>query len=354
MTRKTRKKITKVSINDVAKRAGVSITTVSRVINKMSTVKDYNREKVERVIAELNYRPDISARRLAGGKINTIGFIIPRFDDMFHTYYVTQIMRSVCQRASESGLDILVHLTSKTLSKELLDMHLANISLCSGIIFADILGNEALLRDVLKEGIHCIVMNYFDKKLDAGCIAIDNKGGAIKAVDYIISLGHQKIATITGDLAIQAGRDRLEGYKESLKRHGISIDENLIKEADFSPQSAKKATLKILESDTYPTAIFVASDEMAVEAINVLQKNKIRVPQDISIAGFDDSWFATQGPINLTTVRQPLSEMGELAVNNLKELIFSKIKITPPKVILPTELVVRESCVAPLRREDFY
>lgn len=354
MAKRKRKKITKVSINDVAKKAGVSITTVSRVINKMPTVKAYNREKVEKAINELGFRPDISARRLAGGKINTIGLIIPKFEDMFHTYYVTQIIRSVCQTASESGLDVLVHLTSKTVDPRLLDTHLENISFCSGILFADIKGNEKLLNIVIEEEIPCIVMNHLDKDLKAGCIAVDNKGGAIKVIDHIVSLGHRKIATITGDLAIQAGRDRLEGYKESLKKHGIPREKDLIKEGDFSPQSAKKAVLELLKLDSYPSAIFVASDEMALEVIKTLQAKKIRVPQDISIVGFDDSWFATQGSVELTTIRQPLGMMGHLAVDNLKNIIFSKEKVIPPKTVLPTELVIRESSVAPLKQEDFY
>ncbi|NQT06244.1 MAG: LacI family DNA-binding transcriptional regulator [Candidatus Omnitrophica bacterium] len=327
---------------------------VTRVINNNTAVKAYNKEKVERVIKELDFRPDVSARRLAGGKTNTIGIIIPRFDDMFRTYYITEVMRSVCQRASRSNLDVLVHLTSKDVTQKGARAHLENISLCSGVIFADIQGNEPLLEEVMGEDIPCVVMNYFDKNLNAGCISIDNKGGAKAAVDYIISLGHQRIATITGDLAIQAGKDRLEGYKESLNSHGIPIDDELIKKGDFSPQSAKKCIRAILKADAYPTAIFIGSDEMALEAIKALRDNKIRMPQDISIVGFDDSWFARQGGIALTTIRQPLIKMGEAAVEEIRRTAFSKEKGSPRKIMLPTELVVRESCVPPLRREDFY
>jgi len=354
MVRKTRKKITRISINDVAKRAGVSITTVSRVINKNPCVKDYNRDKVNRIIAELGFRPDMSARRLAGGRINTIGLIIPRFDDMFHTYYVTEIVRGICNTASESGLDVLVHLTAKDLIPRSLGTHLDNISFCSGVIFADIHGNEKLLKEVVGAGTPCIVMNHFDDKLGAGCVAIDNKRGSVNAVDYIISLGHKKIASITGDLGIQAGRDRLEGYKESLKNHGIRVDESLIKSCDFSPQRARKATSELLTLDEYPSAIFVASDEMAAEVVKVLHENKVKVPQDISIVGFDDSWFATQGPLGITTVRQPLGTMAERSVAALVDLIHSKTKVSMTRIVLPTKLVVRESCVSPLKQEDFY
>jgi LacI family transcriptional regulator len=352
--RKKRKRITKISIHDVAKAAGVSITTVSRVINKNPSVTEYNKTKVKKAIEQLGFRPDISARRLAGGKINTIGLIIPRFDDMFHTFYVTEVIRGACNAASEAGLDILVHLTAKDLKPQLIDSHLDNISFCSGVLFADIQGNEELLSEVLDEGTPCVVMNHFDKDLDAGCIAIDNKTGAINAVDYIISLGHKRIATITGDLGIQAGRDRLEGYKESLRNHDLPVDEALIKECDFSPQRARKLALELTDADGPLSAIFVASDEMAAEVIKVLQQRKKKVPQEISVVGFDDSWFATQGPIGITTVRQPLGIMAQRAVNNLRDLISSRTKLAPQKDILSTELVVRESCVSPLKQEDFY
>ncbi|MFH1753903.1 MAG: LacI family DNA-binding transcriptional regulator [Candidatus Omnitrophota bacterium] len=352
--KKARKKIANVCIDDVAKRAGVSITTVSRVINKNPCVKVYNKDKVDHAIAELGFRPNMSARRLAGGKINTIGLILPRFEDMFHTYYVTEVIRGVCDTASNSGLDVLIHLTAKDLKPQSLGTHLDNVSLCSGVIFADIQGNEDLLREVIGTQTPCVVMNHLDYKLAAACVSIDNKGGSIKAVDHIVSLGHKRIACITGDLGIQAGKERLEGYKESLKRHGIEIDKALIKRCDFSPQRARKAAVDLLGIDEHPTAIFAASDEMAVETVRALREKKLKVPQDISVIGFDDSWFATQGPIGITTVRQPLALMAEKSVAVLLDMIQSKGKASLARIVLPTELVIRETCVSPLKQEDFY
>ncbi|MDB4349360.1 substrate-binding domain-containing protein [Omnitrophica bacterium] len=299
-------------------------------------------------------RRNIKGAAKRPGNINAIGLVIPQFDDMFHTYYITEIMRGICNAASLARLDLLVHLTEKDLDHQKIGSHPADVLFCSGIIFADIQGNEKLLECAINEGIPCVVMNHYDKSINAGCIAIDNKGGAVNAVDYIISLGHQRIAVITGDLSVQAGRDRLKGYKESLRKHGMPIDEALIKEGNFSPQCARKGVSELLDSDTCPSAIFVASDEMAIEVIKTLQQRKVKVPQDVSVVGFDDSWFATQGSIGLTTVSQPLGAMAQRAVNDLRNLILSKTKINPPRAILPTELVIRESCVSPLKQEDFY
>lgn len=280
--------------------------------------------------------------------------MIPRFDDMFRTYYVTEAMRGVLRAASELNMDILVHLTSKTMTSREIHIYLGNIYSCSGIIFAEILNNEKLLNAVINEKIPCIIMNSVDETLRTGCITIDNRGGAIIAVDHLVSLGHRHIATITGDLSIQAGRERLEGYKEGLKKHGIPLNDDLVKRGDFSPISARKAAYEIIRAETYPTAIFVASDEMAQEVVRALTEKKIKVPQDISVIGFDNSWFATQGILGLTTVSQPITAMGEIAVKTLKKMMDLKRTAKFPRIVLSTELIKRESCVSPLKREDFY
>jgi LacI family transcriptional regulator len=296
-------------------------------------------------------------RKIKAGKskkISILGLVLPRFDDMFRTFYVSEVMRGVCNAASAAGVDILVHLTKKILSERSITTHFENISSCNGVIFADIKGNEKLLNKTIKSGIPCVVINHYDKNLKAGCVAINNKAGAVNAVDYMLSLGHQRIATITGDLDIQAGRDRLEGYKESLNKHSIKIDKSLIIESDFSPVKAREKTAELIRSSTYPTAIFAGSDEIACEVVRTLKRSKLKVPHDISVVGFDNSWFATQGPVALTTVKQPLSAMGERAVRILERMITSGGKKGATKAILPTELVVRDSCVPPLRQQDFY
>ncbi|MBL7068691.1 MAG: substrate-binding domain-containing protein [Candidatus Omnitrophica bacterium] len=295
-----------------------------------------------------------SEKRPGRGKAGAMGLVIPKFDDMFHTYYITEVIRSVCRSAGEFGLDVLLHLTHKRVNSKEITCELENLSSCSGVLFADMQENEKLLDALVKKQIPCIVMNYYDRALSAGCIAIDNKGGAIKAVDHMIALGHRRVATITGDLKTQVAIERLEGYKESMKKNGLTIEKDLIIEGDFSPGSARKGIEKIFSLDSYPTAIFISSDEMAFEAVKFLQKKRIKVPQDMSIMGFDDSWFATQCPVALTTVKQPLDQMGRLAVISLEKMISSKKKSAYEKRVLQTELVIRESCVSPLRREDFY
>jgi len=187
-----------------------------------------------------------------------------------------------------------------------------------------------------------VVMNNFIDELPVNCIGIDNEGGAKKAVDYLVGLGHNKIATITGDLVVQAGRSRLDGYVRSLNTKGIALNEEYIQKGDFSLASARNATKRLLKVKPRPTAIFAASDEMALEVIKEVEAEGLRVPRDISVIGFDDNTAIT--PVYpLTTVHQPLMRMGEMAIIEFAQMLRKK-KAKPLKMLLATEIVERESC----------
>lgn len=212
-----------------------------------------------------------------------------------------------------------------------------------GVIFADIIENTKQVEAIAEEKFPCIVINNIIEGLAVNYIAIDNKKGAFAAVEYLISLGHKHIATITGGLITQAAQHRLEGYKSALKQKGIAIKEDYIVKGDYSRRSARVAMEKFLKLEEPPTAVFVASDDMALEAIEVIIEKGLKVPEDISVVGFDDNPASIYGPVALTTVRQPLFEMAKLAVKELNSIISGKKK-SAVKTILPTELVIRESC----------
>lgn len=328
----------KINIRDVAREAGVSIATVSRVLNRLSTVKRHNKSKVEAVVKRLKFRPNVSAQRLAGKHNNTIALIIPRYPDVYHSYYALEIIQGIGLAAERARLDLLLHVTKK-------DSFL-NLSAVEGVIFADIIGNEEQLDSVLEDGLPCVIMNYFTKDLPVFCIAIDNVNGGKKATDYLIKLGHSRIATITGALRTQVSIDRLSGYMKSLEKGNIKQKKEYIKYGDFGKQSAKIATKELIALKTPPTAIFVASDEMAVGAIEICIENGINVPRDISIIGFDDNAFALRySPVPLTTIRQPLHKMAVLAAEILYKEISKKIKAYK-NIMLETELIERNSCRA--------
>ncbi len=232
-------------------------------------------------------------------------------------------------------LDLYLHLTDgKTL---------INTRAVGAAIFADIIGNRPQLEMFFKNNVPCVVINNLVEDLAINCIAIDNVKGAQEAVDYLISLGHKKIAHITGALITQAATQRLEGYKKSLEQHKLPLNEEYIIKTDYSRGAARAAAEKLLVLKQIPSAIFVASDAMALEVMAVIMEKGLKVPEDISLVGFDDNPSGLYGPVALTTVRQPLVRMAQDAVKKLDLLMKGKSHPLK-KISLPTELVIRESC----------
>lgn len=324
------------SIEEVAKLSGVSITTVSRVINKLPTVSEENRKKVEDAVRKLKYSPSPFAQALAKGKTSGIGLVIPRYEGIFYSFYALELIRGIGTLCDVYKMDLLLHLSDGRSN--------FNAKSVAGVIFADIITNRAQLEWALKENVPSVVLNNYVSDLEVSSVSIDNVKGAKDAVKYLISLGHKKIAHFTGDLISQAANQRLEGYKLALAEAKIKENPDYIVKTDYSRGDARIATEKLLNLNELPTAIFVASDSMALEAVTVIMEKGKKVPEDISIIGFDDNPTSLYGPVALTTVRQPLIKMGEEAVKELNSLIKGKKGIT--RMVLPTELVVRESCKA--------
>ncbi|MFA4853976.1 MAG: LacI family DNA-binding transcriptional regulator [Candidatus Omnitrophota bacterium] len=335
MTRTKKFPSKNISIEDVARASGVSITTVSRVINKAKTVKEANRIRVMSAVKELKFQPSIFAQRLATGKSNVVALVIPRYEGVFYSFYALEVIRGVGTMCEALKLDLLLHLTDARTPLSLRGV--------GGIIFSDIIGNRAQLEDSLAKGIPSVVINNYVDDLKVSCIAIDNAGGAQNAVNYLIQLGHRKIAHITGDVMTQAAAKRLEGYKGALEKNNIKLRDDYIFYTDYSRGQARMAAENLIKEEDPATAVFVASDSMALEVMAVARELGKDIPRDLSIVGFDDNPSGLYGPVGLTTVRQPLIRMAEESVKELNRLIALK-KNEPKKILLPAELVIRESC----------
>ncbi|MGE5197910.1 MAG: LacI family DNA-binding transcriptional regulator [Deltaproteobacteria bacterium] len=325
-----------VSIEDVARLAGVSITTVSRVINKFPTVKEKNRVMVLDAIKQLKFQPSVFAQRLATGKSNVVALVIPRYEGIFYSFYALELIRGIGTMCEALKLDLLLHLTDSRTSLDLRGS--------GGIIFADIITNRNQLTEALNNHIPSIVINNYVQDLEVSCIAIDNVAGAEAAVNYLVSLGHKKIAHISGDVVTQAAAQRLQGYKQALEKNRIPLDETYIIKTDYSRGQARSASEKLLQMKNPPTAVFVASDSMALEVMAVAKESGKDVPADLSIVGFDDNPSGLYGPVALTTVRQPLIKMAQDSVKELSILMDSAKKPRIKKILLPAELIIRESC----------
>lgn len=330
---------TGVSINDVARAAGVSITTVSRVINNFPSVTRENRARVEEAVKRLKFQPSVFAQRLATGKSNVIALVIPRYEGIFYSFYALELIRGIGTLCEQLKLDLLLHLTDAR--SEL------NLKGAGGIIFADIIGNRHQAEAALAQGTPCVVINNTAEGLEASSVSVDNEAGAQAAVNYLAGLGHKRIAHIAGDVVTQVAEQRLRGYKKALAENKIPFDERYLFKTDYSRGQARAAAEQLMKMPKVPSAVFVASDSMALEVMAVAKELRKKIPADLSIIGFDDNPSGLYGPVALTTVRQPLVTMAQEGLKLLSLLMAEKKPQKIKRIVLACELVIRESCLPP-------
>jgi len=274
----------------------------------------------------------------------TFVLVVPRFEDILHAYYAGEIIKGASLAASRLKIDILIHITDRSDHRGWLDSSLLDPLYIHGIIFADIDNDLSVVKKTINHRIPCLVLNNMLRE-PINCIAVDNKKIAVDIVDYLVELGHAKIATIAGDLTTQAGQWRLDGFKEAMEKHDLKIPKDYIVQGDFLRTPARKAAEKLLKLKDRPTAIFAASDVMALEVLDVAKGNALKVPDDLSVIGFDDNPLNKTSSVRLSTVAQPLIEMGRLGVENLHQISLGKARL-PVKIVLPTKLIKRQSTKA--------
>lgn len=271
----------------------------------------------------------------------TFLLVIPSFEDIFHSFYAGEIIKGVSLAASRLNMDILIHITDRFDHKSWLNASLLNDDDIDGIIFADIDNDLSIVKKVINRNIPYIVLNNRLER-PVNCLAIDNREATFKIVEHLTKLGHERIATIAGDQMTQSGEARLKAFKEALEAQGIETPKAYITFGDFLRTPARAAAAKLLNLKDRPTAVFAASDVMAMELIDVALSQKIRIPEDLSVVGFDDNPLSINCPVRLTTVFQPLVEMGRLGAENLKEIVAGKAKL-PVKGLLAAKFVARDS-----------
>lgn len=271
----------------------------------------------------------------------TFVLVIPRFEDIFHSYFSGEIIKGVSLSVSRLNADFLVHIVDRADHRGWLDSTLLDRQYIDGILFADIDNDLSVVQRVISYQMPYMVLNNILEG-PMNYVAVDNRKAAEELMDHLIELGHTKIATIAGDETTQAGLMRLEGYRETLQKHHLGLNEAYVTYGDFLRTPARKAAQKLLKLKDRPTAIFAASDVMALEVLDTAKSLGIRVPEELSVIGFDDNPFLTTSPIPLATVAQPLIEMGRVGMENLYDISRGKAKL-PVKIKLPTKFMKRES-----------
>ncbi|SDM29902.1 LacI family DNA-binding transcriptional regulator [Halarsenatibacter silvermanii] len=309
-----------ITIKDIAEKSGVSVTTVSRVLNDKPDVKDATRAKVLKVIKESNYRPNGMARSLVINQTYSIGLIIPDINNP----YFPEVARGVEDQAQDSSYSVIFSSTDNKLKreKEVIDLMLQKS--VDGLIVSLSLANKDILKRLEDKKIPVVQL---DRKIPDSrypAVMVDNKKSAYKAVQFLIDEGYKRIAHITGDLQTVPGRERKNGYRKAILANNFSFNQDMIFEGDFSKRAGYDALKKITEKGSLPEAIFAANDMMAIGVLEACRQKGIKVPEDIVLVGHDNISISNLVYPALTTMAQPKYKLGRKASELLIELIEIK------------------------------
>ncbi len=332
-----------VLLKDVAKKAKVDISTVSRALSNSPLLKEETKRQIIALAEELGYYPDALARGLASKRSQNIGLVLPDMVTLQGPFYV-EVLRGVEQRADENGYNLLLTAV-KDKEKSKTYLPLIKGRRMDGFLLINEHVTIEELNFLIKEDIAFVLLDRFSKEPKVNCVASDNVGGAKSAVNHLVSLGHRKIGFITGQRMFFASRERIKGYIQALKENKIPLNESLIVEGSFQNgvTSGYTCAMELLSRTPRPTAIFAGNDEISMGVFQAVRDVDLRVPKDISVVGFDDAQFAPHLTPPLTTVKQYGYEIGyqscEMLIN-----ILNKNPIETNKIRVPTELIIRDSC----------
>lgn len=327
------------TIRDVAELVGVHPSTVSRVINDDSRISEKTKNKVLLIIKKLGYTPNAIARGLKIKRTYTLGMLIPDITNPFFA----EIARGVEDAANANGFNIILCNTDDKLKKERIYLEILKEKRVDGLILGTAHIRDKSILELEKKKFPYILLSRNIEGLDKNCVIVDDVVGGIIVTEYLIKLGHRRIAHITGPPTVRVANNRLEGYKFALEKHQIEYYEELVEEGDFRIKGGYQAMKKFLELPEPPTAIFAANDLLALGAMQAIQKKKYHIPEDFCIIGFDDIRLASFVYPPLTTIRQPMLEMGALAVKMLLKII-EEGEFNQRKIVLKPKLIIRESC----------
>lgn len=331
-----------VTIQDVAKEAGVSITTVSRVINNNYPVKKETREKVEKIIEEMNFTPNSLARGLIKKKTDTVGILVPSITNIFFPLVINGI-----EHFMEKKGYTLIMCDTKDRKTEMRQLRNLTERRVDGIISID--PSASIIKKGIYEALEIplVIINGYNKDIKCNFVINNQEMGVIEALEYLIKLGHKKIAFLRGKNSYSYDLKEEQFYK-TLRNNNIEVNNEYIIIVDIgngieTVDLSMEATLDIMSKDNPPTAILACNDWMALGALHACQKLSIKVPQEVSIIGYDNIIISQMSEPKLTTIDQNMYKLGDLAAKILYENI-EKQKHTYQKIILDTKLVIRDSC----------
>jgi LacI family transcriptional regulator len=333
------------TLEDVAEQAGVSRSTVSRVVNNHPNVSDDVRKRVLSIIQTTGFQPHAAARTLASQHSWMIGLILPQSVSFFFTDpYYPHLMKGIAQACNQRDYTLALFLVDTKKDEEKIFPRVAQKGLLDGVVVqSGHHGEQWIIGRMIDAKMPMIIAGRPFRSDNVSFIDIDNINASFTAVSHLARLGRKRIGTISGPANSTVGIDRLEGYRKAIQERGLIFDKTLVAEGDFTEVGGYYAMQKLIPAK--PDAIFAASDVMAIGAMRAAQENNLKIPEDLAFVGFDDLPMASYIDIQLTTVRQPVVQFGVRAVETLVDMIENGID-QPRHIIMDTELIIRKSCGA--------
>jgi LacI family transcriptional regulator len=336
------------TLEDIAKQAGVSRSTVSRVVNEHPNVRADVRKRVLKVIQATGYHPNAAARTLASQRSWMIGLVIPRSVSSFFTDpYFPHLTQGIIQACNMYDYTLALFVIGNKEDEEKTFPRVSRKGLLDGIILQSGLMGDEMFDRLVSSNIPLVIAGRPHHQYGVSYVDVDNVDAAYNAVNHLIHLGNKRIGIITGPDKRCESIDRKDGYLNALRKNGYPVDETLIVESDFTGPGGYTAMQTLLRAK--PDAVFAESDDMAIGAIRAVRDAGLHVPEDIAFVGFDDLPTTALSGINLTTVRQPVVQFGIKTVEVLIDLIENGVK-PARRLIMDTELIIRDTCGATLKK----
>jgi LacI family transcriptional regulator len=327
------------TLEDIARLSNVSRSTVSRVINGDEKVSAETRQRVLEIIQQNNFHPNQAARRLAAGRTNILGLVIPaRVGTTFSDPYFSQIIQGVSSACNAQEYSLMLWLAEPEHERRMIRQILSNGTV-DGVIVSSTLTDDPIVGSLHNSLMPYVLIGHHPA-LEVNSVDLDHVRAAEEAATHLIRCGYRRLATISGPQNQTAGQDRLRGFRAALEKNGLAFEPALAVEGDFTEAGGDAAMQKLLPAR--PEAVFAASDLMAAGAYRAIRAAGLRIPEDIALVGFDDLPVASQLTPPLTTIRQPIQRMGSLAVETLIEILHQP-EIQPRQIILQPELILRAS-----------